>query len=166
MTTELQTLKMKKRMQKATPEDLTRLKLLQDGEPLSAADLEEAKKREADRAKTDKEAFEAKGKEKAVAGKPACFGTFSSPGAIDCATECRYVEDCKRQNKSKKADAFNKTLLDQPAEHPRIAQIKEALLPFTKIEAHDSRPNEFILFTRGVAITAGDVRKARKAMKI
>jgi len=135
--TELQTLKKKKRMNKAAPEDLTRLKLLQDGEPLSAADLEKAKKREADRKVADKAAFEAKKKEKSSE-----LGPLAPP-------ELRHQES-----------------LDIPPDHPRIVQMKEALLPFTQIEAHDSRQDEFVLFTRGVSITAGDVRAARKAMKL
>lgn len=58
------------------------------------------------------------------------------------------------------------TDLDVPAEHPRIAKLKQALMPFTQIEAHNSRPDEFVLFTRGISITAGDVRAARQAMKL
>lgn len=134
MPTELEALKMKKRMKKATPADLERLKVLQDGEPLSAADLENAKKREDKRAQADKTAYEAK--------RATATLNVSSGG---------------------ESRAFS---LDQPAEHPRIVKMKEALLPFTQIEAHDSRPNEFVLFTRGISITAGDVRKARQAMKI
>lgn len=127
--TELQTLKRKKKTGKASPEDLTRLKVLQDGEPLSTADLEEAKKREEKRAEANKKAYDAKH------SRPA------PPAEVD------------------------KTL-DIPAEHPRIAKIKEALLPFTQIEAHITRADDFVLFTRGVKITAGDVRKAREAMKL
>ena len=139
MTTELESLKMKKRVNKATPKELTRLKQLQDGEPLSAHDLEVAKKREEDRKVADKNKYDEKKKVSAAANV--------SPGGTSVDTP---------RDKS----------LDVPPEHPRIAQMKEALLPFTKIEAHDSRPDEFILFTRGVSITAGDVRKARKAMKL
>jgi len=138
--TELQTLKKKKKEGKATAADLTRLKLLQDGEPLSTADLEEAKQRERDRKAKDKADYEAK--KKAKAGNP--------PVASDRKSEPPHA---------------NPTL-DVPADHPRIVAIKEALLPFTQIEAHDSRPNEFVLFTRGVSITAGDVRQARRAMKL
>jgi len=126
--TEMQKLKIKKTKGTASPTDLTRLKLLQDGEPLSVGDLAEAKRREEERKVKDKEEFEARQK-----------------------TAVPAVQD-----KS----------LDVPPEHPRITKIKEALLPFTQIEAHDSRPNEFVLLTRGVSITAGDVRKARKAMRI
>lgn len=140
MTTELQTLKKKKKEGKAKPEDLTRLKLLQDGEPLSATDLEEAKKREEDRKDADKKAYDERIK--------------------------LQVKQHEKTTKDICVAALADTSLDQPPEHPRIAQIKEALLPFTQIEAHDSRANEFVLFTRGIAITAGDVRKARKAMKI
>lgn len=137
--TELQTLKKKKKEGKASPEELTRLKTLQDGEPLSAHDLEVAKKREEDRKANDKADYAARKKVSAAANV--------SPGGTSVVTPV---------DKS----------LDVPPEHPRIAQMKEALLPFTKIEAHDSRPDEFILFTRGVSITASDVRKARKAMKL
>lgn len=137
MATELETLKMKKRMKKATPEDLTRLKVLQDGEQLSAADLKEVKKREEERKATDKAIFEAKKKVKNV--------------------PLQVFED----------QQGNTATLDVSADSPLVeAKIKEALLPFTKIEAHDSRPDEFVLFTRGISITAGDVRKARKAMKL
>lgn len=129
--TELQKLKAKKKAGKATAADLTRLKLLRDGEPLSAKDLEVAKQREADRAAKDKADYDARMKAKAP-----------WPAA-----------------------PVDKTL-DQPAEHPRIVAIKAALMPFTQIEAHDSRPDEFVLFSRGISITAGDVRKARKAMKL
>lgn len=128
--TELETLKKKKKDGKATPEDLTRLKLLRDGEPLSAADLENVKKREEDRKAVDKAAFEAK-------------------------------KETKEETPAQDTDA-----LDVPPEHPRITAIKQALMPFTQIEAHESRANEFVLFTRGISITAGDVRKARKAMKL
>ena len=138
MTTELQTLKIKKRMKKASPEELTRLKQLQDGEPLSAKDLEEAKKREEDRKVADKKAYDAR--KQVTSNVPA-------------------------DRKSEPPHA-NPVSFDPPPDHPRIAKLKEALLPFTMIEAHPSRPNEFILLTRGVSITAGDVRKARKAMKL
>lgn len=132
MATEMESLKMKKQMKKATPAELKRLKELQDGEPLSTADLEEAKRREEERGTADKAAFAAKHKTKDEA-------------AVEVPAD---------------------TSLDTPAEHPRILQIKFALLPFTRIEADDSRPDDFVLFTRGVKITAGDVRNARKAMKL
>ena len=133
--TEMEALKKKKKGGKATAEDLTRLKQLQDGEPLSAADLDAAKKREADRVTADKTAFDAKH----AAGARGLDVKETSAAPSD---------------------------LDVPAEHPRITAIKQVLMPFTQIEAHDSRPNEFILFTRGISITAGDVRKARQAMKL
>jgi len=136
--TELQTLKAKKKSGKATPEDLTRLKQLQDGEPLSKDDLAAAKKREEDRASADRKAFADK-----------------HPAKTENAAETETM-----------TISGNAASLDPPPEHPRITQLKEALLPFTQIEAHDSRPNEFVLFTRGISITAGDVRKARKAMKL
>ena len=172
--TELQTLKKKKKDGKASPADLTRLKVLQDGEPLSAADLENAKKREEKRVAKDKDDYRTRQEAKVgtpmpaeppAEGAPNCFGSFSSPGAVDCTTVCRYTEDCKKQSKSRKAKAFN-TSFDHPPEHPRIVALKEALLPFTQIEAHETRPNEFVLITRGISITAGDVRKARKAMTL
>ncbi len=159
----------------ATAADLTRLKQLQDGEPLSAADLEVAKQREEDRVAQDKADYEARQQAKVNAttvpeaqaeGMPNCFGRFSSPGALDCTTVCRYTEDCKKQAKSRKAKTFNSELLDPPPEHPRIVKLKDALRIFTQIEAHDSRPDDFVLFTRGVSITAGDVRRARKAMML
>ena len=138
--TELETLKKKKKDGKATPEDLTRLKLLQDGEPLSASDLKVARKREEDRKVTDKADY----KMRQVPGPP--------PVAIIGGTEGEVITP--------------QTSLDIPPDHPRIMKIKEALMPFTQIEAHDSRPDEFVLFNRGINITAGDVRKARKAMKL
>jgi hypothetical protein len=127
--TELETLKKKKKDSKATPEDLTRLKVLIDGEPLSASDLEAAKQREADTLEVDKAKFAAK-------HKVADVGQAVDPE------------------------------LDIPAEHPRIAALKAALAPFTQIEAHDSRPDEFVLFVRGTTITAGMVRAACKAMNL
>ena len=139
MATELEGLKMKKRMKTATPEDLTRLKVLQDGEQLSAADLEEVRKREEDRKVADKATFEER-KKKEV-------------GVVPVAEEAGAVPVVEKS-------------LDAPPDHPRIVKMKEALLPFTQIEAHESRPDEFVLFTRVVSITAGDVRKARKAMKL
>lgn len=146
--TELETLKKKKKDGKATPKDLTRLELLQGGEPLSAADLENVKKREEDRKAADKAAFEAKQKAKAT----------EAPVST---TTSEVAHRAEGETISEPA-----TTLDIPPDHPRITTMKEALMPFTQIEAHDSRPDEFILFTRGVNITAGDVRKARKAMKL
>ncbi len=139
--TELQTLKNKKKSGKITQKEQARLKQLQDGEPLSKKDLEEANRREAERMEKDKTEYAARHAGGLVANIPE--GTTvpaQGPG---------------------KLEEFN-----VPAEHPRIAAMKEALAPFTQIEAHDSRPNEFVLFTRGISITAGDVRKARKAMKL
>lgn len=138
--TELQKLKAKKKAGKATAEDLTRLKQLQDGEPLSAKDLKVARQREKDRVKADKEAFEAR---HAATAKP--LEVNESDGATP----------------KQETDA-----LDIPPDHPRIVELKQALMPFTQIEAHASRPDEFVLITRGISITAGDVRKARKAMKL
>lgn len=134
--TEMQKLKIKKTKGTASPAELTRLKQLQDGEPLSEADLENAKKREEEREAQDKADYKVKrDKDVLTAPKAPIVGTPA-------------------------------TSLDIPPEHPRIVALKEALLPFTQIEAHDSRPNEFILITRGISITAGDVRKARKAMTL
>ena len=162
--TEMETLKKKKRDGNATSEDLTRLKLLQDGEQLSAADLEVAKKREEDRKAKDKADFEAKQAQKAkgmqaeqVPVKPETV-MRQVPGPAPVVSVGPETET--------RGFAIASATLDVPAEHPRITAIKEALLPFTQIEAHDSRPNEFVLFTRGISITAGDVRKARKAMKL
>ena len=135
--TELETLKKKKKAGKASAEDLVRLKQLIDGEPLSAADLDNAKQREAERAETAKAEFAARQKTKA-AEVPAEAASAEGPTAT----------------------------LDVPADHPRIAALKTALLPFTQIEAHSSRPNEFVLFNRGIAITAGDVRAACEAMRL
>lgn len=149
--TELQTLKKKKKEGKANAEDLTRLKLLQDGEPLSASDFEKAKEREEDRAVADKKEYDER--------KEASAKLSVSSGGESTGTPVGYVKEGT-------VIASQEPSLDQPPEHPRIAQIKEALLPFTQIEAHDSRANEFVLFTRGIAITAGDVRRARKAMKL
>ena len=123
----------------ATPEDLARLKELQDGEPLSESDLAEAKKRTEERKVQDKADYEAKQAAKNPTPTPAPAENSEQPLT---------------------------PTLDTPPEHPRIAKLKLALEPFTKIEAHQSRPNEFVLFTRGISITAGDVRTARKAMKL
>ena len=149
--TELETLKKKKKDGKATPEDLTRLKLLLDGEPLSKEDLEKARKKEADRAAADKTTYETRKEETATAN-------VTTTKDLN-----RTVSGTTSQYKGKIAASQS---LDTPPEHPRIVKLKEALLPFTKIEAHDSRPDEFVLFTRDASITAGDVRKARKAMTL
>jgi len=118
----------------ATGKDLARLKQLQDAQPLTTAELEEAKKREDAQKAKDIAAYKARMESQAAAGS-------TIPPA-----------DPK---------------LDKPqpaAEHPRIGALKAALLPFTGLEVHESRPDEFILINRGVAITAGDVRAARRAM--
>ena len=145
MATELETLKEKKKKGEATAEDLVRLKQLQDGEPLSEADLAEAKKREDERKVTDKAEYKAKKEQgKQPEAKP------QAPAPI---IETSF-------------DPAPEVPLDQPPEHPRIVALKEALRPFTQLEAHSSRPDEFVLLTRGVSITAGDVRKAQEAMKL
>lgn len=115
----------------AKSHDLVRLKQLQDGEPLTEAELKEAKRREAQRHEQEVKAY----KEKHQSKQPA------QPAPKTAASE-----------------------YDQPADHPRIQKIKQALMPFTQLEVHESRPDDFILINRGVAITAGDVRLARKAM--
>ena len=122
----------------ATAVDLARLKELRDGEPLSEADLAEVQKRQEERATKDKADFEARQVAKATEVPT------ESPEQPQGATPS----------------------LDAPPEHPRIEALKKALLPFTMIEANVSRPNEYVLFRRGVAITAGDIRNARKAMKL
>ncbi len=127
----------------AKPGDLTRLKLLQDGEPLSKSDVAAAKEREEERVAQDKADFKAR-----QATKTQQLSRHD-PTKVASMEEISAMED-----------------LDPPAEHPRIVKLKAALLPFTKIEAHDSRPNEFVLFTRDISITAGMVRDARKAMKV
>ena len=54
----------------------------------------------------------------------------------------------------------------QPAEDPRIVELKLALEPFTELEVDEGRSDEFVLIVRGVSITAGDVRRAQMAIKI
>ncbi len=159
--TEIQTLKKKKKEGKATPEELTRLKVLQDGEPVSKSDLAVAEKREADRLAADKAAYEAKHADAEAAHK--AQQQVKQPQTITVGDQ----ESMKAMAASGiKLDVTNPASLDVPAAHPRILTLKEALMPFTRIEAHSSRPNEFVLFTRGISITAGDVRTARKAMKV
>lgn len=119
----------------ARSHDLVRLKQLQDGEPLSKAELEEAQKREAE--KKEKDISDYKEKQKANQRASGEAPPHATPSG-----------------------------LDQPVEHPRIAQIKQALLPFTQLEVNETRADEFILINRGVAITAGDVRAARRAMRL
>ena len=162
MTTELESLKIKKRMQKATPEELTRLKVLQDGEPLSAADLENAKKREAKRVTVDKKTYDEKMQTRVSKEDYKMRMSVPVPPHVATVGEGSPIPP----GNGAFLDVPATATLDQLPEHPRIAKIKEALLPFTQIEAHDSRPDEFVLFTRGISVTAGDVRKARKAMKI
>ncbi len=138
--TELETLKKKCLGKDGSPKtnaesrDLVRLKQLQDGEPLSKAELEEAQKREAEKKQKD-------------------------------------IDDYQKEHTPKPKDpaataATPDPELNQPAEHPRITSIKQALMPFTQLEVNETRPDEFILINRGVAITAGDVRTARRAMKL
>jgi hypothetical protein len=122
----------------ATGPDLARLKQLQDAEPLSKAELEEAGKREEERKQKDIDDYKAR---------------------KDATTRAEQT-GIPEEKPDKALD------VPQPAEHPRITAIKQALMPFTQLEVHDSRPDEFILINRGTAITAGDVRTAKKAMKI
>lgn len=145
--TELQKLKEKKKQGKLTPEEEIRLKQLIDGEPITKADLAEAQRREAERLEEDKAYY------KARHGK-------TTEGEI------KEQVDEVRTGHEAGDHVVVETSLDPTTEHPRITKLKEALRPFTMIECHPTRPNEFILFTRGVAITAGDVRTAKKAMKI
>ena len=135
--TEIATLKKKKKDNKANQAELERLKILQDAEPLTAGEIAEAQRRENDRQAADASAYAAK----QAAKGGATVVTEAPVGHIG-------------------------STLDVPAEHPRIAQLKAALLPFTQLEAHHSRPDDFILITRGVSITAGDVRAAIEAMKL
>lgn len=123
----------------ATGIDLARLKQLQDSEPLTEAELEEAQKREDKQLEKDKADYKAR-----MAAKANAAETGEPEPRPD-----------KRLDKPQPA-----------AEHPRINKLKEALEPFTKLEVHESRPDEFILINRGVAITAGDVRAAQRAMKL
>lgn len=119
--------------------DLVRLKQLIDGEGLSKAEIEEAQKREEENKQKDIDDY----KERMAAKKTA--------------TETGQPE---RQPDS---------ALDVPpaaAEHPRIQTLKQALLKFSQLEVNETRANEFILINRGVAITAGDVRQARRAMSV
>lgn len=142
--TELETLKQKclkadgQPKADATGKDLARLKQLQDGEPISKAELAEAKKREAENKAKDIADYKARkaAEAGAVAGQPV-------PQADP---------------------ALN--LPPAPAEHPRIAALKTALLPFTQLTVHESRSDDFILMVIGGTITAGDVRAATRAMQI
>ena len=125
----------------ATGIDLARLKQLQDAEPLTKDELAEAQNREAKRHEEDVKAFQAKQEAKIV--EKVLAQTTGTPTSLN--------------------PALDKV---EPAEHPRITTLKQALMPFTMLEVHESRPDEFILINRGTAITAGDVRAARKAIKI
>lgn len=136
--TELETLKQKCLKKDGSPRinaesaDLVRLKVLQDADPLSKAELEEAKVREDKRIEQDRAAFKAK-------------------------------QEAQGRDVVAPDPAIDKP---QPTEHPRITALKTALLPFTQLEVNETRSNDFILINRGIAITAGDVRAARKAMQI
>ena len=119
----------------ATGPDLARLKQLQDAEPLTKEELAEAQKRETQRHEADVAAFQVKQEAKIVSKVLAEVGKPADPAMMD------KVE---------------------PTEHPRITTLKQALMPFTMLEVHESRPDEFILINRGTAITAGDVRAAAR----
>ena len=54
----------------------------------------------------------------------------------------------------------------QTAEDPRVAELKLALEPFTKITAEERFKDDAVIIVRGVSITAGDVRRAVEAMKL
>lgn len=121
----------------ATGPDLARLKVLRDADPLSQAELNEAKKREAENKEkeiTDYKARMAAKNRAAATGQP-----IPQPDAA----------------------------LDVPAiapEHPRITALKQALMPLANLAVEESRPDDFILVNRGVAITAWDVRRAKALM--
>lgn len=124
----------------AKSEDLLRMKILIDGEGLSRGDIEEAQKREA--AQKEKDIADYKARKAAEVGAAPATPADSS--------------------------------LDVPAaaaEHPRITALKTALLPFTLLQVQETRPDEFVLLNtgnsgQGGAITAGDVRQARRAMNV
>lgn len=128
----------------AKAEDLLRLKQLQDAEPLTKAELEEAEKREAKQKEIDVLDYKAR---------------MAAKTTVD---ENRDIRMALHHGTTTDPE------LDKPktTEHPRIATLKDALRVFTQLEVHPSRPDEFILIQRGVAVTAGDVRQAQKAMKI
>lgn len=156
--TELERLKRKCLNKDGTPkktakaEDLVRLKVLIDAEPLTKEDIEEAKRREKER------------QAKAVAdyqNKKAQQLPTQQEGPAEAAVHQPAGQDVGHVEEQKHDPS-----LDIPKDHPRIMKLKEALQIFTKIECHPSRPDDFILFTRGVAITAGDVRAAQRAMNI
>ena len=54
----------------------------------------------------------------------------------------------------------------EPTEDPRIAELKLALEPFTKITAEERFKDDAVIIVRGVSITAGNVRRAQMAMKL
>ena len=121
----------------ATGPDLKRLKVLRDADPLSQAELDEAKKREAENKEKEIEDYKAR-----MAAKNTAAATGQPIPQADKA-------------------------LDVPApppEHPRITALKQALFPLANLAVEESRPNDFILVNRGVAITAGDVRRAKALM--
>ena len=143
--TELQNLKKKcltptgQRKKNASEADWKRMKQLQDNEPVSAADIKAAEEREAKRKEDDIADFKAKKAEKS--------NTTTGEGDI--------------------ATAPDPTLDKQaPQEHPRIAALKKALLPFSQIQQDPGRDASTVLINRGIAITAGDVRNAIEAMRI
>ena len=146
----------------ATPADLARYKQLQDGEPLKQSELDEAKKREEERLEQDKADFKARQEAKVggaasqeVPSRQENIGMRQVAGPAPVAEVGGTI-----------GEVITQSSLDQAPEHPRIKELKDALRIFTQIEAHDSRPDDFVLFTRDVSITAGDVRRARKAMKV
>ena len=147
-STELEQLKKKCLKKDGTPRadakgsDLARLKILIDGQQLSQAEIEEAKKRE--EARKQKEIDDYKKRKAAQTG--------AVPPAVPPADP-----------------ALNAPV--PPAEHPRITALKQALMPFTQLEVNETRPDEFIMLVTGNTghggkLTAGDVRNARKAMAI
>lgn len=123
----------------APPAAIVRIKQLRDAEPLSQTDIDVANKREEEQKEKDIAAFKAR-----------------QQGKSNTATDGGGAPQ--------PADPA----LDKPAqrEHPRIEKLKAALSIFAQLEVDPGRQNEFVLIVRGVAITAGDVRDAREAMKV
>lgn len=119
----------------ATGPDLARLKVLRDADPLSQAELDEAKKREAENKEKEITDYKAR-----MAAKNTAAETGQPVPQAD--------------------PALDKPV--PPPEHPRITELKQALMPLANLAVEESRPNEFILVTRGVSITAGDVRRAKE----
>ena len=154
-STELAQLKAKCLKKDGTPrkdakaEELVRLKVLIDAEPLTQAEIDEAKKRESERHAKDVANYQAKKSQQleTLQETLAALAVQKAPEQIVMMPE---------PDRS----------LDIPPDHPRIMALKNALKIFTQIECHPSRPDDFILFCRGVNITAGDVRTAQKAMRI